>query len=170
MSTDHQTDPYLSCDSTAEPWQCMSQILENGSYHVGVLYENSTCGQYAFWWHGVLFSQRQLSASLVPVNEPDRHLDHRMAQVLNTPAANSRYLQTVRCRSIKAGHGRRERPSRIFADARRSENQHRLTGFAINIHTICTQTDESWWCQGSEQQSNVTLLLETTRRRYGNVC
>lgn len=161
LSTDHQTDPYLSCDFTAEPWQCMSQILENGNYHVGVLYENSTCGQYAFWWHSVLFSQRQLSASLVPVNEPNRHLDHRMAQVLNTPAANSRYLQAGAVAQLE-----------LDMDAGNVHHVYLRTQGVVKITSpdrVCYQYShelypdhESWWCQGSEQQSNVTLLLETT--------
>lgn len=149
MSTDHQSDPYLTCDSTAEPWQCMSQILANGSYHVGVLYESSTCGQYAFWWHGVLFSERQLSASLVPVNEPTRHLDHRMAQVLETPAGNNRY---------------RYLDSVVRLDLN-LPGVHDVYVSAQGVNSISSNQcyaypdGKRWWCPG---QTPVSLFLETT--------
>ncbi len=93
-SVDHMTDPYLNCVHTpGASSQCTQRILSNGRYHVGAFYGNDTCGNYEFWWSGVQFSTRDLSASLHPVSE-SRNLDHRMAPVLavHDVSGNDRWI------------------------------------------------------------------------------
>ncbi|MCB9667494.1 MAG: hypothetical protein H6715_05160 [Myxococcales bacterium] len=153
----HDTDPYLSCVLDENSWRCAQSVLANGSYHVGALYESATCGQYAFWWKGVIVSGRNLSASLTPLTEPSRPLDHRMARVLETPAENHRWINVgTKVKLDLAILGEEQEVHGIFVETQGGVSQIR----AGEQPCYGYSAGQRWWCPIGLGSGHHALVLE----------
>lgn len=103
-------DPYLQCSRGSTSFSCLQKILNNGRYHVGAVYQSAACGMYEFWWHGVVFVERDLSASLRALSD-HRHLDHRMYSTIESPDLEGDDRRILKRASLRLDFELTETPS-----------------------------------------------------------